>query len=62
MKHTGYYARALLAADKRYARVFEKLGYGSKDDNKTVEIQRDEEVETKVSPRSRKTKTREYIS
>ncbi|HHX91369.1 MAG TPA: hypothetical protein GX700_16710 [Paracoccus sp.] len=31
MKHQSYYNRALRAQDRRYARVFEKLGYGTRD-------------------------------
>jgi hypothetical protein len=31
MKHGSYYTRALQANDPRYARVFEKLGYGRAD-------------------------------
>lgn len=29
MKHQGYYTRALKARDPRFARVFEKMGYGT---------------------------------
>lgn len=31
MKHQGYYDRALKASDPRYARVFNKMGYGTRD-------------------------------
>lgn len=31
MKFQGYYDRALKAHDQRYARVFERMGYGTKD-------------------------------
>lgn len=31
MKHQGYYTRALQANDPRFARVFDKMGYGRSD-------------------------------
>lgn len=31
MKHQGYYTRALQANDQRFARVFDKMGYGRSD-------------------------------
>ena len=31
MKHQSYYNRALRAHDRRYARVFEKMGYSTRD-------------------------------
>lgn len=31
MKHQSYYNRALRAQDRRYARVFEKMGYSTRD-------------------------------
>lgn len=29
MKHHSYFDRAMKAADRRYRRIFEKMGYGS---------------------------------
>lgn len=31
MKFNGYYHRALKASDRRYRRVFERMGYGRRD-------------------------------
>lgn len=31
MKHQSYYNRALRAQDRRFARVFEKMGYSTRD-------------------------------
>lgn len=31
MKFSGYYHRALKASDRRYRRVFERMGYGRRD-------------------------------
>lgn len=52
MKFQGYYDRALKANDHRYARVFEKMGYGTKD-LQAVDKEPEEKDEPKVARKSK---------
>lgn len=52
MKFQGYYDRSLKAHDQRYARVFEKMGYGTKD-LQAVDKEPEEKDEPKVARKSK---------
>ena len=44
MKHQSYYNRALRAQDRRFARVFEKMGYSTRDMVASEPVADDDEI------------------
>ena len=44
MKHQSYYNRALRAQDRRFARVFEKMGYSTRDMVSAEPVADDDEI------------------